>query len=147
MKDKDCGRDSETGYKEAFRLCCSLRFFLNYDNLDKRVVKILSGKCLWWLFLSDLHTCTGLLAGMKRGVFLLRRSSELFWDTCYGKETQDLQFWFCFITNKVWKKQKVCADASAWEDHVQGEISSDSRMFTSIWALTWGTRTITYCSK
>ena len=98
MKDKDCGRDSETGYKEAFRLSCSLRFFLNYDNLDKRVVKILSGKCLRCLF--DL-TCTGLLAGMKRGAFLLRRSSELFWDTYNGKETQDLQFWFCVIANKV----------------------------------------------
>ena len=55
MKDKDCGRDSETGYKEAFRLSCSLRFFLNYDSLDKGVVKILSGKCLRWLFWSDLH--------------------------------------------------------------------------------------------
>ena len=43
---------------------------------------------------------------MKRGVFLLRRSSELFWDTYNGKETQDLQFWFCFITNKVWKLYK-----------------------------------------
>ena len=52
MKDKDCGRDSETGYKEAFRLRCSLRFFLSYaGKMEERLVKMLEWEMFKMTFL------------------------------------------------------------------------------------------------
>ena len=70
MKDKDCGRDTETGYKEAFRLFC-IQHFVQSEKICILSFNIFFSHKKWTIFVE------GRSVGTRRDVSLPMKSSNL----------------------------------------------------------------------
>ena len=97
MKDKDCGRDTETGYKEAFR------FWYN-SSLKFKILKVIMRDNLILIW-------KGRSVGTRKGVSLPMKSSNLkIFHICLFIFLFKIMSVFVLVSNysRLWKKWLSC---------------------------------------